>query len=122
MSLRDPAVALDEQMLEAVAPQTPATGPYAAAHALWICPCYSDDADATGWLIWDDGGGVAWCRFPDGVSEDDIVNAQKMGGGHTHPHDVLLWLQGKSTQPWPDGDYAGDPVVLAELGRKIRRT
>lgn len=118
----DPAVALVSQMLEAVAPQRPATGQYDAVHALWICPCYSDDDDATGWLIWDDGVGVAWCQLPDGASEDEIVNAQHMGGGHTHPQDILLWLQGESTQPWPDGDYMGDPVVLAELGRKIRRT
>ena len=116
----DPAAALVEQMLEALAPLSPPTGPYIATHALWICPCYSDDDDATGWLIWDDGDGVAWSKLPDGVSEEDIVNAQKMGGGHTSPTDFLFWLQGKPT-PWPDDEYMGEPEVLEELGRQIRR-
>jgi hypothetical protein len=117
----DHAVARVEQMLEAFAPRTPATGPHVAAHALWICPC-DLNRDAPTWLIYDDGEGVAWCRVPDEVSEDDIVNAQRIGGGHTSPQAFLLWLQGKSTQPWPDDDYVGDPVVLEELGRKIGRT
>ena len=116
-------MALVDQFLEAVAPRTPATGPHVAAHALWVSP---DNPimiiDALDWLIYDDGDGVAWCKLPGEVRQDDVVTAQKTGGGHTSPEGFLLWLRGQSTQPWPDDDYLGDPAVLDELGRKIRRT
>lgn len=121
----DPAVPLVERILETAAARNPVqeqqtVGRRVVTHALWICACYSMN-DAPVWLIYDDTDqdGIAWCRLPDWAEEvGDLVDARLIAGGHTEPETVLLWLQGKVSDPWA-GDF-GDADVLEELGRKIR--
>lgn len=122
----DPAVAVVESILEAAASRHPAPtesgeGIPVAPHALWICACVTMD-DAPTWLIYDtDEGGVAWCRVPNKVELVDLVDARLTAGGHADPAEVLLWIQGKTSEPWGSGGNGGGDVgVLEELGRKIR--
>lgn len=122
----DPAVAFVEAIFEAAASRHPAApqsgeGTPVAPRALWICACVTMD-DAPTWLIYDtDEGGIAWCRVPDGVEPLDLVDARLIAGGHADPAEVLLWVQGKTSEPWAGGgDGSGDAGVLEALGRKIR--
>ncbi len=124
----DPAVALVEQMFESAAARNPVTGQPsrdrpAATHALWICACITID-DAPTWLLYDtDEDGIAWCRVPDGLEPLDLVEARLSGGGHADPGEVLLWLQGKRSEPWGAGGGGdADAGVLEEFVRKIRRS
>jgi hypothetical protein len=91
-----------------------------AAHALWICTCYSDDAEAPTWLIHDvdDAYEIAWCRVPDGEPLD-LVDARDSSGNHTHPGWVLLWLQGGASNPWSEDVGGGDAMLLEALRRRI---
>jgi hypothetical protein len=115
-----------EEILKAASSRYPsparaAEGRHLPPHALWICACVTTD-DAPTWLIYDtDAAGVAWCRVPDGVEPLDLVDARLSAGGHADPSEVLLWLQGKTPEPWAGGDGGGDAAVIDELGRKIRR-
>jgi hypothetical protein len=115
-----------EEILKAASSRRPgpakaSEGRHLASHALWICACLTTD-DAPTWLIYDtDQDGVAWCRVPDAVEPLDLVDARRTAGGHADPSEVLRWLQGRTPDPWADGDGSGDAAVLEELGRKIRR-
>lgn len=91
-----------------------------ARHALWICACVTL-RDAPTWLVYDDHDGrVWWCRLPDGVAADEVVDAQVSAGGHADPGSVLAWLRGDVSDPWAGGDGDGDAGVVPELGRLIR--
>lgn len=86
---------------------------------MWLCACVTLD-DAPTWLIYDTAeDGLVWCRVPDAIDPLDLVSAQRIAGCHTDPGWVLLWLEGKASDPC-GGDNCGDLVVLEELSRKIR--
>lgn len=92
-----------------------------AAHAMWICACETMD-DAPTWLIYDTNDDeIVWCRVPDALEPLDLVDARLSAGGHADPGEVLLWLQGSTSEPWSGGGW-GDEAVARELGRKIRRS
>ena len=117
----DPHVADVEAILEAVAPRSTRTTQRrkrrpGATHALWLCACDTLD-DAPLWLIYDsDDEGLVWCRVPDGAEITGLVDSRRIAGAHTSPGEVLQWLDGEVASP----DDWGDPVVIEELGRKIR--
>ena len=91
-----------------------------AAHALWICTCYSDDAEPPTWLIHDvaDAHEIAWCRVPDGEPLE-LVDARDSSGNHTDPAWVLLWLQGGASNPWGEDVGGGDALLLEALRTRI---
>ena len=122
----DPSVAPIEAILEAAAarnssPMRLLEDRPRAAHAMWICACETIE-DAPTWLIYDTNEGeIVWCRVPDALEPLDLVDARLIAGGHADPGEVLLWLQGRASEPWSGGGW-GDEAVPRELGRKIRRS
>ena len=122
----DPSVAPIEAILEAAAarnssPMRLLEDRPRAAHAMWICACETME-DAPTWLIYDTNEGeIVWCRVPDALEPLDLVDARLIAGGHADPGEVLLWLQGRASEPWSGGGW-GDEAVPRELGRKIRRS
>jgi hypothetical protein len=122
----DPSVARIEAILEAAAarnlsPMRLLEDRPRAAHAMWICACETM-GDAPTWLIYaTNEGEIVWCRVPDALEPLDLVDARLIAGGHADPGEVLLWLQGRASEPWSGGGW-GDEAVPRELGRKIPRS
>jgi hypothetical protein len=81
----DPAVALIEELLDAVAARDPVgdwSGP--ARHVLWICTCVTLD-DAPDWIIFDTDDGVGWRRWPDDLPVAEVLHAPLEAAGHAAP-------------------------------------
>lgn len=78
--------------------------------------------EAPTWLIYETADGdIGWCRMPDRADVDDVVDAHIVTGGHLDPVEVLRWLRDLDARS-AFGDGSADPVVLHDLGRKIRET
>lgn len=92
-----------------------------ASHAVWLCPCGTDD-DAPTWLVYTRGGdGIGWQRVEDGMDLGDVVEAQRLTGCHLDPGAVLSWARGEWSTPWGAGQ-GDDPLhsdVFDELQRRI---
>ncbi len=92
-----------------------------ASHAIWLCPCGTDD-DAPTWLVYARGDdGICWQRVEGGVDLGDVVEAQHLSGCHLDSDAVLLWLRGEWPRPWGRG-VGDDPEgadVFDELQRRI---
>jgi hypothetical protein len=89
-----------------------------ATHALWICACVTEH-DAPTWLIHADDDGLAWCRVPSGTEPLDLVQARHTDGNHADPADVLCWLRGDASDPWPWHEYSDEAAVLEALRKHI---
>ncbi len=122
----DPSVGPVEELLDAAASRTTGeverrAGRVVVSHAVWLCPCDTDD-DAPTWLVYARGDdGIGWQRVEDGVDLDDVVEAQHLTGCHLDLGAVLLWLRGEWPRPWGQGP-GDDPErvdVFDELQRRI---
>ena len=117
---------LVEQILASAAERNPARAQYVEGRRVAACVVDLRVRDHGGRSHVGDhddaeGAGVAWCRAPEGADVSDVVAARLITGAHTAPDDVLRWLQGQASRPWPDGDDLGDAGVLDELARKLRQ-
>ena len=101
---QDPAVASIERILEEAAVRSPAgSWQGRVRHAVYICACCTEDASPD-WIIYDTDDGIGWRRFPNGLPEDEEVDAPCRADGHADPADVLRWLEGTADDPWTSGD------------------
>jgi hypothetical protein len=119
----DPAVAPVEALLRKAATFRDVSGlrngPVSTTHALWVCACVTTD-EAPIWLVYEEkDSGTVWCRVPDEADIEDIVDAERIAGGHADPGDVLDWLEGAARDPW-SGNGCGDGGVL-DLFDTLRR-
>lgn len=121
----DSAVAAIEHILSTAAPaRTEPVGltgdRVAAANALWICACVSND-DAPTWLVYETlDGAIVWHRVPGGVEPLALVDARRSAGGHAEPVEVLRWLHGTALDPWSGFGYGTDDGhVTDDLRQKI---
>lgn len=114
----DPSVGPIEELLDAAASRSSGeverrTGRVVVSHAVWLCPCDTDD-DAPTWLVYARGDdGIGWQRVEDGVDMRDVVEAQHLTGCHLDPDAVLLWLRGEWPRPWGRG--VGDDPEEADV-------
>ncbi|MCO7237823.1 hypothetical protein [Aeromicrobium sp. CnD17-E] len=122
----DPSVGPVEELLDAAASRSSGeverrAGRVVASHAIWLCPCDTDD-DAPTWLVYTRGGdGIGWLRVEDGMDLGDVVEAQRLTGCHLDPGAVLSWVRGEWSTPWGAGQ-GDDPLhsdVFDELQRRI---
>lgn len=108
---QDPAVAPIEQMLEEAADRSPA-GPWQGRvrHAVYVCACCTTGTSPD-WIIYDTEDGIGWRRFPDGLPDDEDVDAVYRADGHADPADVLRWLEGAADDPWTSGGEGAKEAV-----------
>lgn len=102
--------------LEAAAP---AGGRPSVQDALWLCPCYSDEDPPVLLLCATEQGDVLWSRVPIQSSEDDLADARRMTGAHTHPTRVLDWLHGRADDPGFDTADAEDLEIASRLRDRL---
>lgn len=114
------AVAAIEELLDrAQARHPPGDWRGRAQHVLHICACVTQDYSPD-WIIFDTDDGIGWRRWPDDLTEAEVVDAPLGAGGHADPSEVLAWLRGEAHDPWgAGGDGDGDPEVLLALRRLI---
>lgn len=85
--------------------------PVDAQWALSLCVCISYDESPTWLLAVTRDGRAVWSHVPDGVDPFTLVRAETSTGDHVGPEDVLRWLQGERSVPWPDAHERDDGVV-----------
>lgn len=119
----DPDAVAVEAFLAAAATRLEARAPGeerpVVQDALWLCPCYSDEDPPVLLLCTDDQGKVLWSRVPDGSSADDLVDARRMTGAHTHPTRVLDWLHGRADDPGFDTPDAEDLALAHGVRQRL---
>lgn len=109
---------LAERATRLEAPTRAAGGPV-VQDALWLCPCYSDENPPVLLVCATEAAEVQWVRVPDSVSADDLVDARRMTGAHTHPTRVLDWFHGRADDPRFDTADAEDLEIAGRLRDRL---